>query len=338
MATEALNHMTEFERGAGAYEQARLGRVITAMVTPMKHDGAVNYEAAQNLAQYLQQNGSDALVVAGTTGEAPALTHAEQIQLITEVSDAVSVPIIAGTGSNSTQESVWLTERVTENDTANAVLVVSPYYNRPSQEGILDYYERVAAATDLPVIIYDIPARTGRKVDTNTILQLVEEIPNIEGLKDAAGDTDETARLISLLRSKDLLDKCQVYSGDDARNVALYRAGAVGAISVASHWAGPEMSALYKELARNDEVFVSLLQGVLAPSFAFESTPDAPNPIPAKAMMRLILGQEIGISRSPMVVSSETMQEVEMRAEKIRSQLVRMREVILGTALEPIPR
>ncbi len=175
---------------------ATFGRVITAMVTPFDDRGELDLDAAVELANWLVENGSDGLVLCGTTGESPTLTESEELVLFRTVRGAVSVPVIAGAGSNSTATAVEQTRRASELG-VDAILSVTPYYNRPSQAGLDAHFRAVAAATDLPVILYDIPVRTGRKIDTDTMLGLAHDVPNIVGVKDASGDPTETARLIA---------------------------------------------------------------------------------------------------------------------------------------------
>ena len=155
---------------------ARFGRVLTAMITPFDHDGALDLDGAAKLASWLVEQGNEGLVIAGTTGESPTLTHEEQIELVRTVCQAVSVPVIAGAGSNDTRAAIELTEQATAAG-ASAILSVTPYYNRPSQAGLIAHFRAIAAATDLPVMLYDIPVRTGRKVDTSTLLELAHECP-----------------------------------------------------------------------------------------------------------------------------------------------------------------
>ena len=161
---------------------ARFGQTLTAMITPFTSDDALDVEGAAKLAKWLVEQGNEGLVIAGTTGESPTLTHDEQIELVSTVAEAVSVPVIAGTGSNDTRAAIELTERATQAG-ADAVLVVAPYYNRPSQTGIYAHFEAIAMSTDLPVVLYDIPGRTGRKMATETIVRLAQ-IPNVVALKD----------------------------------------------------------------------------------------------------------------------------------------------------------
>ena len=277
---------------------ARFGKVLTAMVTPFRQDGSLDLDTAASLAQWLSDNGSDGLVIAGTTGEAPTLTHDEQIDLIGAVVAAVDVPVVAGAGSNDTAAAVELTERAQEAG-ADGVLSVAPYYNRPSQAGLAKHFATVAAATDLPVLIYDIPVRTGRKVDTATLLDLAHGVANIVGIKDAAGDPAETAGLIAQAP-----DDFEVYSGDDSLTLPLLSVGAVGAIGVATHWAGAEHAEMITAFEKGDVAVARQINASLMPSYDFETGLAAPNPIPAKAMMRLI-GLPVGRCRPPLDVEPD---------------------------------
>ncbi len=277
---------------------ARFGKVLTAMVTPFRQDGSLDLDTAASLAQWLSDNGSDGLVVAGTTGEAPTLTHDEQIELIGAVVAAVDVPVVAGAGSNDTAAAVELTERAQEAG-ANGILSVAPYYNRPSQAGLAKHFATVAAATDLPVLIYDIPVRTGRKVDTATLLELAHGEANIVGVKDAAGDPAETAALIAHAP-----DEFEVYSGDDSLTLPLLSVGAVGVIGVATHWAGAEHAEMIAAFEKGDVAAARQINASLMPSYDYETGLAAPNPIPAKAMMRLI-GLPVGRCRPPLDVEPD---------------------------------
>ena len=277
---------------------ARFGRVLTAMVTPFRDDGSLDLDAAAQLARWLANNGNEGLVVAGTTGEAPTLTHDEQIDLIGAVASAVDIPVVAGTGSNDTVAAVELTERASEAG-ADGILLVAPYYNRPPQAGLARHFQTVASATSLPVVIYDIPIRTGRKVDTATLLELAHGVDNIVGLKDAAGDLAETAKLIAQAP-----DGFEVYSGDDSLNLALLAVGAVGFISVAAHWSGAEHAEMVSAFEGGDIAKARRINASLIPSYDYETGLAAPNPIPAKAMMRLI-GLPVGRCRPPLDVEPD---------------------------------
>lgn len=269
------------------------GRVITAMVTPFDERGDLDLVAAAELAQWLVENGSDGLVLSGTTGESPALTESEELVLFRTVREAVSVPVIAGTGSNSTVTAVEQTKRASELG-VDGILTVTPYYNRPSQEGIVAHFTAVAAATELPVMLYDHPVRTGRKIETATVLRLANEVSNIVALKDAAGDAPETARLIPQLPSD-----FEVYSGDDAMTLPLLSVGAVGVVSVASHWIGRQMGDMIDAYFRGDVDEARRINSGLIASYDYESSLEAPNPVPTKALLK-VLGLKVGECRPPM--------------------------------------
>ena len=270
---------------------ARFGNVLTAMVSPFTSDGELDISGAQTLATWLVENGNDGLVVAGTTGESPTLTHDEQIDLISAVADAVDVPVIAGTGSNDTRAAIELTERATEAG-ADGILSVTPYYNRPSQEGLVAHFRAIAHSTDLPIMLYDIPGRTGRKIATENIILLAQE-PNIVALKDAAGDPAETAIVIAETTGFD------VYSGDDSLTLPLLAVGACGVVGVATHWCGVETSAMVQSFLSGDVAEATRInQGLLA-SWDFETGDLRPNPIPTKTMLR-VLGLPGGACRLPM--------------------------------------
>lgn len=272
---------------------ARFGRVLTAMVSPFAADGSLDLDGAGVLARWLVEHGSEGLVIAGTTGESPTLTHGEQIDLVAAVAAAVDVPVIAGAGSNDTVAAVELTQRCSEAGAAG-ILTVTPYYNRPSQAGLVHHFAAVAGATDLPVILYDIPTRSGRKIDTDTILRLADEVDNIVAVKDAAANLPETARLIAAAP-----DGFEVYSGEDALTLALLALGAVGTISVASHWCGPETAALMDAFFDGDVAGAAAINRRLIPSYDFESGDLNPNPVPTKAMLK-VLGLPGGDCRPPM--------------------------------------
>ncbi len=272
---------------------ATFGRVITAMVTPFDDRGDLDLDAATELAGWLVENGSDGLVLCGTTGESPTLTESEELVLFRTVRAAVTVPVIAGAGSNSTATAVEQTKRASELG-VDAILSVTPYYNRPSQAGLAGHFRAVAAATDLPVILYDIPLRTGRKIETDTLLTLAHDVSNIVAVKDAAGDPAETARLIARAPSA-----FEVYSGDDACTLPLLAVGAVGVISVASHWVGRQMGEMVDAYVKGDVDGARRINAELIPSYDYESSPDAVNPVPTKTMLR-VLGLKVGECRPPM--------------------------------------
>jgi len=271
----------------------RFGSVITAMVTPFDADGGIDLEGAAELADWLVGQGNDALVVTGSTGEASVLTDDEQVAVWRAVRAAVSVPLIAGSGTNDTAHAAGLTAQAAKVG-LDGVLVVTPYYNRPPQAGLEAHFRTVAAATELPVLLYDIPIRSSRKIGHEMLVRLATEVPNIVGLKDAAGNPAETARTVA-----DTPEDFYVYAGDDAMTLPMMAVGAVGIISVAAHWAAPEMSAMIEAFERGDHPKAAEINASLLESYDFESSDLTPNPIPAKAMMRA-LGRPSGQCRLPL--------------------------------------
>ena len=272
---------------------ARFGAVVTAMVTPFDAEGRLDLDAAASLARWLAAHGSDGLVLAGTTGEGSTLTDDEKLDLWRAVAGAVTIPVVANTGSNDTAHSVHLTEQAADCGAAG-VLAVTPYYNRPSQAGLEAHFRAVAGATDLPVLLYDIPVRSGRKISHEVMVRLAHEVPNLAGVKDAAADVAATARLIAAAP-----DRFEVYSGNDDHTLPLLALGAVGVVGVATHWIGLEMSEMIAAAVKGDLATAREINGRLLESYLFETGDAAPNPIPAKAMMRT-LGHAVGECRLPM--------------------------------------
>ena len=269
------------------------GPVLTAMVTPFNNDGSFSADKALALAKFLVANGNDGVVVAGTTGESATLTHDEQVELVAAVREAIpDHHLIAGAGSNDTRAAVELTERATAAG-ADGILTVTPYYNRPSQAGLEAHFTAVAAATHLPVIIYDIPGRTGRKVDTDVLIRLME-IDNMIGVKDAAGDPGETASFLAQAP-----EGTEVYSGDDRLTLPFLSVGAVGIIGVATHWVGSEVAEMIAAYTKGQVEDARRINARLIPSWNYETGLVAPNPVPSKVMMNL-LGVEVGECRPPM--------------------------------------
>ena len=214
----------------------RFGRVSVAMVTPFDETGELDIDAAVALAKWLVAEGNESLVVAGTTGESATLSIDEKLTLFEAIAAAVTVPVIAGTTGSNTRQDIGLTAEASKLGIAG-VLGVSPYYSRPSQTGIEVHFRAIASSTDLPVVLYDIPKRTGRKMSTSTLIRLANDVANIVALKDAAGDPSETAKVIAASPND-----FEVYSGDSPMNLPLIAVGAVGAIGVCTHWARPSMS------------------------------------------------------------------------------------------------
>ncbi len=272
---------------------ARFGDVVTAMVTPFDDDLAVDIDKAVEMARWLGNNGSNGLVVSGTTGEGPTLTDGEKIDLWRAVAEAVTIPVLAGSGSNDTLHSVEMTKAAGACGVAGA-LVVTPYYNRPHQAGIEGHFRAVAESCDLPIMIYDIPVRTGRKVSSDVLVRLAREVPNIVAVKDAVGDPPNSARLLSHMPAG-----FELYSGDDAFTLPLLSIGAVGVVGVATHWAGPVFSEMITAFHKGDVDQARALNALLLDSYDFESGDDTPNPLPVKAMMRA-MGHQVGQCRAPL--------------------------------------
>ncbi len=285
---------------------ARFGPVLTAMVTPFTPDGALDLDGAQNLARWLVEHGNDGVVVAGTTGESPTLTHDEQVELIQAVRQAIpDHSLVAGAGSNDTRAAVELTERATEAG-ADGILQVTPYYNRPSQAGLAAHFRACAAATDLPIVLYDIPVRSGRKISHALFAELFE-IDNIVGVKDAAGSPAATAELLA-----DAPEGIEIYSGDDAFTLPLLSIGAVGVIGVATHWVGVETQEMIQAFLKGEVSQAMAINQRLIPSWNYETGDLYPNPVPAKVMMNL-LDVPVGECRPPMGPASADLEEQAQR-------------------------
>lgn len=270
----------------------RFGSVVTAMVTPFGADGALDLDAAAALARHLAEHGSDGIVVAGTTGEGPVLTDSERISLFRAVVESVTIPVIATSGTNDTAHSILMT-REAEAAGAAGVLVVTPYYNRPSPAGLSAHFRAVAEASDLPVVLYDIPVRSGRRIGPDLTVQLATEVINIVAVKDATGDVASAARVVAEAPAG-----FEVYSGDDSLTLPFASVGGVGVISVASHWAGPVFGQMLAAHREGDVTLAAELNRSLLESYRFESSEEYPNPVPAKAACRA-LGLTVGQCRLP---------------------------------------
>ena len=271
----------------------RWGAVLSAMVTPFDAAGALDLDAAQRLARWLAAHGNDGLVVAATTGEASTLNDGERCDLLRAVSEAVTIPVLAGTGSNDTAHSVALT-RQAQGLGAAGVLVVSPYYNRPPQAGIEAHFRAVAAATDLPVMLYDVPVRTGRRVSHEVLVRLFREVPNIVAFKDATGDPPAAAALLAEAGAH-----FDLYSGDDPFTLPLLAVGAVGVVGTSTHWTGPQFQQMIAAFQRGDVQRAREINTQLQPSFRFINTEQSVFPMSIKVMLRT-LGQEFGDCRLPL--------------------------------------
>lgn len=280
------------------------------MATPFDSAGGLDLQGSVALARWLVDHGNDALVLAGTTGESPALSDEEKVQLWTAVASAVAVPVIAGTGTADTAHSVELTQAATSAGAAG-ILAVTPYYNRPSQTGIESHMRAIAGATHLPVLVYDIPVRTGRRVSSEVIWRLARD-GVIAGVKDATADPAGAARLVAGAPSG-----FELYSGNDADTLPLLAVGAVGVISVESHWAGETVRDMVAHFFKGDLQSARAFNAALMESHRFQSSDDTPNPVPTKAMLRH-LGLPAGQCRLPMGDAPEGLAE---RAAEVFSHL-----------------
>ncbi len=291
------------------------GRILTALITPFSSDGSVDLDVAQQLARRLVEEGNEGLVVCGTTGESPTLSDDEKLAMFSAVIQAVDVPVVAGTVGNNTAHSIELSLKA-KSLGVHGILSLCPYYNRPSQAGIEQHLRAIAQAVDLPQVIYDIPVRTGRKVSTEVLLRLAHEEKNIIGVKEAAGNPAETARLI-----REAPADFEVYSGDDGLTLPLLSIGAVGTIGVATHWTAPDHVEMFAALETGDLAAATAVNQRMLPSFAFETGDLTPNPIPSKAMMRT-LGFEVGQCRLPLGDAPEGLED---EARRVYAELVAAR-------------
>lgn len=272
---------------------ARFGKVVTAMVTPFHEDGGLDLEGAARLARWLVGHGSDGLVLAGTTGEGPTLSDDEKVELWAAVRAAVDVPLLAGSGSNDTRHTVGLSRRAAETG-VDGLLVVSPYYNRPPQAGLVGHMRAVAESVDLPIVMYDVPGRTGRAMSVDTVVELATEVPNIAGIKDARGVPAETAAIVA--RAPESFD---VYSGDDGLTLPLLAVGACGVVGVATHWAGPLFAEVIAAYEKGDVVAAREVNARLLDSVAFQATEQWQHATGAKTLLAE-LGLPAGPSRLPL--------------------------------------
>jgi 4-hydroxy-tetrahydrodipicolinate synthase len=272
-----------------------LGEVLTAIVTPFNADGSVNVEKFRELAIHLVDNGSDGIVVAGTTGESPTLSDDEKLELFAAAVDAVGsrATVIAGTGTYDTRHSAHMTERADPLG-VDGFLVVTPYYNKPPQRAIVRHFEEIAARTDKPIVAYNIPSRVVINIEPQTIARLAE-IDNVTAVKQAHGDIDE-ARFIAEETPLEL------YSGDDPVTLAFLEVGGVGVVSVTAHVWGTQIKELIRRFRAGDADGARQLHEELQPSYDLLKVQT--NPIAIKAALNL-LGHEVGGHRLPMVEPSE---------------------------------
>jgi 4-hydroxy-tetrahydrodipicolinate synthase len=273
------------------------GRVSTAMVTPFDRKGNIDFTKTTQLIQYLIENGSDSLVVAGTTGESPTLTKEEKIALFRHVVKVVNgrVPVIAGTGSNNTHASIELTKKAIEAG-VDAIMLVAPYYNKPSQEGLFQHFKAIAESTTLPVMLYNIPGRSSVNVSPETIIRL-SEIENIVAVKEASGDLDSMTEIISHTS-----DDFMLYSGDDGLTLPVLSIGGTGIVSVASHIIGNEMQEMVAAFTGGNHLEAAGLHQKLLPVMKGLFT--SPNPTPVKTALQM-KGLDVGSVRLPLIPLTE---------------------------------
>jgi 4-hydroxy-tetrahydrodipicolinate synthase len=269
------------------------GQVLTAMVTPFDRNGEIDFNATKTLVEHLITNGTDGLVVAGTTGESPTLTTEEKIELFKCVVEAAAgrVHVIAGTGSNNTQASMSLT-KLAEETGVDGIMLVAPYYNKPSQEGLYQHFKTIAESTSLPVMLYNIPGRSIVNISVETVVRL-SEIPNVVSIKEASGNLDAMAEIISKTPSDFTL-----YSGDDGLTIPVLAIGGAGVISVASHIIGNDMQEMINAFKNGDVQKAAATHRNLLP--IMRALFIAPSPSPVKAALNLN-GIQVGGVRLPMV-------------------------------------
>ena len=273
------------------------GNIATAMVTPFDKNENIDFQKLSKLIDYLINNGTDSLVVAGTTGESPTLSEEEKVALIQySVKEAAGrVPIIAGTGSNNTKASIKLTKKAEEAG-AHAVMLVTPYYNKPSQEGMYRHFRAIAEETSLPVMLYNVPGRTAASLAPETTIRLAE-IPNIIAIKEASGDLDAITKIVA-----ETPEDFAVYSGDDSLTLPALSVGARGIVSVASHIIGPEMQEMIKHYTEGNTAQAALIHQKLLP--LMKGLFAAPNPSPLKTALQL-KGLDVGSVRLPLIPLNE---------------------------------
>ena len=284
------------------------GRVLTAMVTPFTDNGEVDYEEVKRLAVYLIENGNDSLLVCGTTAETPTLTHDEKVNIVKTVKEAVGdrAKIVVGTGTNCTRTTIEATKEM-EALGADGILVVEPYYNKPSQEGLYQHFKAVAEATSLPVILYNIPGRCGINMSPELIARLAQ-IPNIVAVKEAAGSIEQVSKIKTLVP-----DDFIIYSGDDSLTLPMMAVGAYGIISVAAHVVGKPIRAMVDAYAAGKVEEAAALHKKLYP--IFKSLFITSNPVPVKdALSQVGIGN--GKVRLPLVEASDADKAVILQTMK----------------------
>jgi len=267
------------------------------MVTPFDNKGNIDFDKTTQLVNYLIDNGTDSLVIAGTTGESPTLTTEEKVALFRHVVSVVNgrVPVIAGTGSNNTRASIELTKKA-EDAGVDGVMIVAPYYNKPSQEGIYQHFKAIAESTPLPIMVYNIPGRAVVNIDVETIMRLAE-IPNVVAVKDASGNLDAMTEIIAKTD-----ETFKLYSGDDGLTLPVLAIGGHGIVSVASHVIGNEMQEMIAAFESGERNKAAKLHQKLLP--IMKGLFAAPSPAPVKTALQ-IKGLDVGTVRLPLVPLTE---------------------------------
>lgn len=274
------------------------GKILTAMITPFDEHGEINFEETTKLVNFLLDNGTEGLVVAGTTGESPTLTTKEKIALFSHVTKIVDkrVPVIAGTGGNNTKSSIELT-KAAEDCGVDAVMLVTPYYNKPNQQGLYEHFKVIASETSLPIMLYNIPGRSVVKMSSETVIKL-SKIHNIVSVKEASGDLDQAAEII-----ENTSDDFSVYSGDDGLTLPFMAIGGDGIVSVASHVIGNEMQTMIQAFEQGELKLAASLHRKLLP--VMNGLFEAPSPTPVKAALKR-KGINSGGVRLPLVPLTES--------------------------------
>ncbi|WP_431799323.1 4-hydroxy-tetrahydrodipicolinate synthase [Halobacillus andaensis] len=286
------------------------GKVLTAMVTPFDNHGNLDLNKTSTLVEYLLEHGTDGLVIAGTTGESPTLTTEEKVAIWEHVVKTVNgrVPVIAGTGSNDTHGSIALTKKAVATG-VDAVMLVTPYYNKPSQRGLYEHFRSIAESTSVPVMLYNIPGRSAVRIDVETILEL-SKIPNIVSVKEATGDLDSMAEII-----ENTPEDFSLYSGDDNLTLPIYSIGGSGIISVSSHVVGREMQEMLRLYDEGKGRQAAALHRKLLP--VLKGMFMSPSPSPIKTALQL-KGLDTGGVRLPLVPLSA---EERIKIQKLLEQL-----------------
>ncbi len=289
------------------------GRLLTAMVTPMNADRSINYLAAGDLAEYLINNGSDGLVVAGSTGEAATLADEEKLELFKVVAKRINKRafVVAGTGTNDTQKSIEITKAAKQTG-VDGVMLVGPYYNKPTQEGFYQHFTTIAKQTSLPIILYNVPGRTASNILPQTILRVAKDCPNVVAVKESSGNLDQISETRGLLP-----EDFTIYSGDDSLTLPIMAVGGNGIISVAGHVVGKKMQEMMQAFLAGDvvkarKIHISLLD-------FFKTIFITTNPIPIKAITSIVSKVDCGPLRLPLTsINSEDKEKLIKSYENVK--------------------